>query len=114
MSTADADAFPRCLSNSADFPHREAILAALKTGATIRRDSRVIPGDTHFGTWSIRLRIARDSEIKGYEEQRKRQAPDIERFLENLKADLTTPTRAWFVNCLNGEGYTIIEDDRTG
>ena len=89
-------------------------MAALKAGATIRHDLRVISADTHFGTWSIRLRIAVDPAIEGYEDQRKRLTPDIERFLENLKADLAAPTRAWFINCANGEGYTIIEDDRTG
>jgi hypothetical protein len=40
--------------------------------------------------------------------------PDIERFIGNLKLDLAAQTRAWFIDCADGETYTIIEDDKTG
>jgi hypothetical protein len=48
----------RCLSCSVDFPHKQQVLAALESGATVRRDPRQMKASELIGLYTIRHRIA--------------------------------------------------------
>ena len=106
---------PRSLEGHGDFLHRTELLAALRLGASLRRDERVIPAESHYGVYRIRLNISRDSRItKGHEASAARAVEDIKWFLASLEKDLGADTRAWFIRAEAGERFILIENDKTG
>jgi hypothetical protein len=111
----DSTAQPRSLLGDASFPHKHELQAAIRSGATMRREERTIVAESHFGTFRIRLNIARDPQItKGQETIAASAALDMEFFLRCLEKDLTAVTRAWHVRGANGERFTLIENEATG
>lgn len=113
--TSNINKLRYCLSYEGEFPHRKEVLEALSSGATIRQEDRLITAESHFGTYSIRLRIVTDEKLtKGNDEEANTLKNDITYFLKNLQKNLSGNTQAWHVRCSNGERFTIIEDNETG
>ena len=105
---------PRCLKSDAQFKHKAEVLSALQAGATIRRDDRVIPAESHYATYCVRLDIATDSRItRGCEQEARSAVKDMESFLSKLRQDLAAPTRAWHVSAAGGLRFTIVENEAT-
>lgn len=112
---SDASSTPRSVEGEAEFPHKQDLLAALNSGASLRRDERIIAADSHHGVYRMRLDLALEARsAKGHDARADRAAKDMEWFLRNLEADLSAATRSWFVRTRDGERFLLVEDEESG
>ena len=99
---------PRCISCGMDFPNRPLVLAALESGAAVRRDERLLKASELFGLYTIRHRIAVTLSAD------QSATDDLAWFVSRLKVDPEAKVRAYFIRAKSGRKFVVFEDDDRG
>jgi hypothetical protein len=105
---------PRLLKTKTDFPHRQAIVEGLKTGAVLKREEWTIPTTRLKEAYGIRLRIAKNPDISGSVDDKRALVADMETFVDNLTGVLDGTATSFSITCTDGRKYWLFEETITG
>lgn len=98
------------INTDAPFPHREAVLAALRQGGTCRADDRELRADQLLGTYLIRLNIALDPELNGgIPDEENTLGHDLSYLTERLRVVGTARVQAFYVHAPEGVAYHVFQ-----
>ena len=100
------------MTDPVPFKHREGVEAVLRSGGSLRRDSRVHTADQLVGTYKIRLRIATDPKLSP---EGNHLVDDLTRLVAGLEAIAGRDVAAWFIRDSSQKTrFWVFEDRATG
>ena len=109
------DTTPRSVWAEAQFPYKQEIVAAIESGARVRKDDRGLRAGQLLGTYQIRLNIARDPSINGGLKPDENQlGRDLETIVKNLSVEGQTLIDVFYIRPNDHTLYYLFEYAETG